>query len=62
MYIYLLSLLLYNSSILDIKHSPYYIALGSTHKYKVIYWRPTLLYYNIYLSIYLSAHNIFSIK
>ena len=25
-----------NSSILDIGHSPYYIALGSTHTHKVI--------------------------
>ena len=29
-------LLLYNSSNLDIAHSPYYIALGSTHTHKVI--------------------------
>ena len=29
-------LLLYNSSILDIEHSPYYIALGSPQTYKVI--------------------------
>ena len=36
-YIYLLSLLLYNSSILDIEHSLYYIALGLTHNLKVIY-------------------------
>ena len=28
--------LLYNSSILDIEHSPYYIALGSTQIHKVI--------------------------
>ena len=34
-YIYLL-LILYNSSILDIEHSPYYIALGSTHNQEVI--------------------------
>ena len=34
-FIYLL-LLLYNSSILDIEHSPYYIALGSPHTHKVI--------------------------
>ena len=34
-YIYLL-LLLYNSSILDIEHTPYYIALGLTHTHKVI--------------------------
>ena len=27
---------LYNSSILDIEHSPYYIALGSTQTHKVI--------------------------
>ena len=26
----------YNSSILDIEHSPYYIALGSTQTHKVI--------------------------
>ena len=38
-YIYLL-LLLYKSSILDIEHSPYYIALGSTQTHKVIYLRP----------------------
>ena len=29
-------LLLYNSSILDIEHSPYYIAFGSTRTQKVI--------------------------
>ena len=29
-------LLLYKSSILDIEHSPYYIALGSTINHKVI--------------------------
>ena len=29
-------LLLYNSSILDIEHSPYYIALGSTQTHKVV--------------------------
>ena len=29
-------LLLYYSSILDIEHSPYYIALGSTQTHKVI--------------------------
>ena len=34
LYIYLL--LLYNSSILDIEHSPYYIALGSPQTHKVI--------------------------
>ena len=28
---------IYNSSILDIEHSPYFIALGSTHTHKVIY-------------------------
>ena len=33
-YIYLLSL--YNNSILDIEHSPYNIALGSTQTHKVI--------------------------
>ena len=35
-YIYLSLLLLYNSSIIDIEHSPYYIALDSTHTHKVI--------------------------
>ena len=30
------------SSIIDIEHSPYYIALGSTNNRIVIYWRPTL--------------------
>ena len=36
-YIYLLLLLLLNnSSILDIEHSPYYIALGSPQTHKVI--------------------------
>ena len=35
-YIYLLLLLLYNSSILDIEHSPYYIAPGSTQTHEVI--------------------------
>ena len=34
--IYIYLSLLYNSSILDIEHSPYYIALGSTHTHKVI--------------------------
>ena len=33
-YIYLLSL--YNSSILDIEHSPYHIALGSPQTHKAI--------------------------
>ena len=27
----------YNSSIIDIEHSPYYIALGSTHNHIVFY-------------------------
>ena len=35
-YINLLLLLLYNSSILDIEHSPYYIELASTHTHEVI--------------------------
>ena len=35
-YIYMYLLLLYNSSILDIEHSLYYIALGSTQTHKVI--------------------------
>ena len=34
--IYIHLLLFYNRSILDIEHSPYYIALGSTHTHKVI--------------------------
>ena len=34
LYIYLL--LLYNGSILDIEHSPYYIALGSPQTHKMI--------------------------
>ena len=34
--IYIYLLLLYNSSILYIEHSPYYIALGSTQTHKVI--------------------------
>ena len=34
--IYIHLVLLYNSSILDFEHSPYYIALGSTHTHKVI--------------------------
>ena len=34
--IYIYLLLLYNSSILDIEHSPYYIAVGSTLTHKVI--------------------------
>ena len=29
-------LLLYNSSVLDIEHSPYYIALGSPQTHKMI--------------------------
>ena len=32
----LLLLLLYDSTIVDIEHSPYYITLGSTHTHKVI--------------------------
>ena len=36
MLLLLLLLLLYNSSILDIEHSPYYIAFGSTQTHKVI--------------------------
>ena len=32
-YIYLSSLLLYNTSLLDIEHSPYYITLASTHNH-----------------------------
>ena len=32
-YIYIYIWLLYNSSILDIEHFPYYIALGSTTKW-----------------------------
>ena len=35
-YIYIFFFSLYNSSILDIEHSPYYIALGSTLTHKVI--------------------------
>ena len=46
-YIYLiciyLILLLYNSSILDIEHPPYYIELGLPQTNKVIYCQPTLL-------------------
>ena len=34
--IYIYLLLLYSSSILDIEHSPYNIALGSTHTHRVI--------------------------
>ena len=34
--IYIHLLLLYNSSILDIEHSPYHIALASTQTHKVI--------------------------
>ena len=34
--IYIYLSLLYNSSILDIEHSPYYIALGSAHTHKMI--------------------------
>ena len=33
--IYIHLLLLYNSSILDIEHYPYYITLGSTQTHKV---------------------------
>ena len=35
-YIYIYIYILYNSSILDIEHSQYYIALGSTYTHKVI--------------------------
>ena len=41
-YIYLL--LLYNSSILDIKYSPYDIALGSTHTHSDLVTTNTLIY------------------
>ena len=41
--IYIYLLLLYNSSILDIEHSPYHIALGSIQTQKLISWQPTLL-------------------
>ena len=34
-YLFIITIL-YNSSILDIEHSPYYIALGSTLTQKVI--------------------------
>ena len=34
--IYLLSLLLYNSSIVNIEHTPYYIVLGSSQTHKGI--------------------------
>ena len=34
--IYMYLLLLHNSFILDIEHSPYYIALGSPQTHKVI--------------------------
>ena len=34
--LYIYSLSLYNSSILDMEHSLYYIALGSTQIHKVI--------------------------
>ena len=35
-YVCIYLLLLYNCSILDIEHSPYYIALGSTQAHEVI--------------------------
>ena len=35
-YIYIHLFLLYNSSIQDIEHSPYYIAFGSPQTHKVI--------------------------
>ena len=35
-YLIFIYLLLYNSSILDIKHSPYYIVLGLLQTHKVI--------------------------
>ena len=41
-YIYL-SLLIYNSSIPDIEHSSYHIALDSPQTYKLILWKPTVL-------------------
>ena len=43
--IYMYLLLLYNSSILNIEHSPNYIALGSPQIHKVNQWQPTLLQY-----------------
>ena len=42
--IYIYLLLLHNSSISDIEHSPNYIALGLPQTYKVNYWQTTLLY------------------
>ena len=36
-------IIIYISSIQDIEHSPYNIALGSTHTHKFILWQPTLL-------------------
>ena len=41
--IYIYLFLLYNRSILDIEHSSYYIALGSTQTHEVIQRQPTLL-------------------
>ena len=54
--IYSFIIVIYNSSILDIEHSPYYIALGSTHTHKVIQWQQhCFIVYNIvYIYIYTS--------
>ena len=35
-YLFIIIIILYDSSILDIENSPYYIALGSTHTHKGI--------------------------
>ena len=49
-YIYLI-LLLYNSSILDIEHSPYYIALGSTPPKWFVTTNTLIIYIYIYICI-----------
>ena len=46
-YIYIYIIISYNSSILDIEHSLYYFALGSTHIYiHIVIHRQTLLLYH----------------
>ena len=61
-YIFIYLLLLYNSSILDIEHSPYHIALGSTHAHKVILVTTnTLIIYIYIIYIYIFKKDLFRI-
>ena len=55
--IYIYLLLLYNISILDIEHSPYYIALGSTQNPQsdLVTTNTVIIY--IYIYIYITTVN-----